>query len=204
MLDEFRRCGLLDDAGAASFCRPGHFRYESGDHGDLWLDLALLYANPRGIERAADHLAGKLRRHHLDLVCGPLLGGALLGPWVARALDVAFVYAEPLAGERSKAPMYAIPHALLATLPDRRVAIVDDVINLGAATRGCVPAVESGGGRVAVVAALAFRVPGTLDEWARRGIAVENLAQARWNTWPSNDCPLCRADAPLEVSAGSG
>jgi orotate phosphoribosyltransferase len=192
LIDELRRWGLLD-AGGAAFCGDGHFLYESGDHGDLWLALELLYAQPRALRRAGAELAERLRSHAPEVVCGPLLGGALLGQWVAYALDVAFVYAEPRPGSD-----YAVPGLLRPSLDGRRVAIVDDAINAGAATLACVPEVRGCGGSVVAVAGLLFRVPGTLETWADLGVAVEYLAGARWNTWPPRDCPLCRAGTPLE------
>jgi hypothetical protein len=48
------------------------------------------------------------------------------------------------------------------------------------------------------VAALVVRVPGTLGAWAGRGIGVERLVDAGWQTWPAADCPLCRGGVPLD------
>ncbi|MGH2586572.1 MAG: orotate phosphoribosyltransferase [Dehalococcoidia bacterium] len=199
MVDELCAWGLLDEAGAAGFYRDGHFVYESGDHGDTWLALELLYARPRRLQGVAARLAEKLRPHAPDVVCGPLLGGAWVGQWVAHELDTRFVFAEPQPRSTATGPRYTVPEELHPALRDARVAIVDDVINAGAATLACVPAVEDGGGRVIAVASLLFRTPGTLDLWAARGIAVEYLLGVQWNTWPASDCPLCRAGVPVGI-----
>ena len=124
MVDAFLQTGL----------RHGHFVFESGDHGDVWLQLERLFTSPRSIRQAAEQLAGKLRRHQPDLVCGPALGGALVGQWVASALDVRFVYAERRVSRGAAA--YAIPPGVHADLRGARVAIVDDVVNAGAAALG--------------------------------------------------------------------
>jgi orotate phosphoribosyltransferase len=199
MVDALRAWGLLDEEGAARFYRDGHFVYESGDHGDTWLALELLYARPRRLQGVAARLAEKLLPHAPDVVCGPLLGGALVGQWVAHALDARFVFAEPQPRSTDAGPRYAVPEELRPALRGARVAIVDDVINAGAATLACVPAVEDGGGSVVAVASLLFRTPGTLELWAKRGIVVEYLLGVQWNTWTAGDCPLCRAGAPVGI-----
>src|SRR5687768_3251211 len=82
MIDPLRRSGLLAEADIERFCRRGHVAYESGDHGDLWLALGLLFADPRRLRAAAGRLAERLRRYEPEVVCGPLVGGALVGQWV--------------------------------------------------------------------------------------------------------------------------
>ena len=49
--------------------RKGHFRLESGHHGDLWLDLELLCLRPQRIRPFAVELAKRLPA--VDAVCGP-------------------------------------------------------------------------------------------------------------------------------------
>jgi len=39
--------------------RRGHFRFESGHHSDMWMDLETLCRRPAMIQ------------HHVDAVCGP-------------------------------------------------------------------------------------------------------------------------------------
>jgi orotate phosphoribosyltransferase len=48
--------------------RRGHFRFESGYHGEIWLDLDRLSANPRRIAPLARELAGRLSRHDVEAV----------------------------------------------------------------------------------------------------------------------------------------
>ena len=57
--------------------RKGHFRLESGHHGDLWLDLELLCLRPEPVQRTAAHLAARLAAHQVEVVCGPLIEGVL-------------------------------------------------------------------------------------------------------------------------------
>jgi orotate phosphoribosyltransferase len=61
MSEELFRTGLLDREDVASFLRRGHFVFESGDHGDAWLELERLFTAPRHLQRSAEALAQKLR-----------------------------------------------------------------------------------------------------------------------------------------------
>jgi orotate phosphoribosyltransferase len=74
--------------------RRGLFRLESGHHGELWLDLDPLFAQPRRIEPFVAGLSRAIRPHGVQAVCGPLLGGAFLAQLVARALEAEFAFTE--------------------------------------------------------------------------------------------------------------
>ena len=75
--------------------RRGHFHFESGYNGEIWFDLDRLFANPRRIAPLARELAGRLSRHDVEAVVGPLVGGAFLAQMIAAELEAEFAYAEP-------------------------------------------------------------------------------------------------------------
>ena len=79
--------GILD-------AREGHFLFESGHHGNLWLDLDHLFLRPRRVARFAAALAGRLAGHDIEVVCGPLIGGAFVAQMVAAELDLEFCFTE--------------------------------------------------------------------------------------------------------------
>ena len=87
---------MTPDELIGSLARRGHFVLESGHHGDLWLDLELLFLHPRRIESAVVALSELLRPFAVDAVCGPLNEGAFVALMVAARLDAAFSYAERL------------------------------------------------------------------------------------------------------------
>ncbi|MGH7726619.1 MAG: phosphoribosyltransferase family protein [Candidatus Eiseniibacteriota bacterium] len=173
----------------------------------MWLDLALLFVEPARLEAQALALAGRLRPHGCELVCGPLVGGALIGQRVAAVLGIPFVFAErsserdaPGSGVR-----YAIPRELRARVSGRRVAIVDDAINLGSATRACARAIASLGGRVGAVGALVLREGAAAELVQTLPVpieAIEAIETMRWNTWPKGECALCARGVTLETLPG--
>jgi orotate phosphoribosyltransferase len=190
--------------------RTGHFRLESGHHGELWLDLERLCMRVRHVEQAATELADQLRSHQIDVVCGPLIEGAFVALLVASKLDVPFTYSERLANTNAKELYgfsYRVPVGLRSELAGKRVAIVNDVINAGSAVRGTfIDVVECGGGPVAIGSIV------VLGTWAQRfaeehRLALETLASMPNRVWEPSACPLCAAghalDDPAAVRASS-
>jgi orotate phosphoribosyltransferase len=193
MTDALREAGLLGSDELGSFVRAGHFAYESGDHGDTWLALELLFADPRRLQRAAARLAERLRPYGADLVCAPLVGGALVGQWVAHELNAAFVFAEAEGGAR-----YRVPPGMRAALAGRTVVLVDDAINAGSATGACLREVQSLSGRVAALASLIVRDSAAAGLSSRLGVPLEALLAIPWSIWPAAECPRCRSGVPLD------
>ena len=131
-------------------------------------------------------LAGLLRPYRPEVVCGPLTGGAYLAQLVALDLDAAFCWTTP--------PTYAL--ALAATVSGRRVAIVDDAVNAGAAVTATATALQAAGATVVATAALLTlgSAPTTLA--AAPVLSLETVPSA---LWPAATCPRCAAGSPLDV-----
>src|ERR1700687_59546 len=72
----------------------GHFRLSSGLHSDRYLQCARLLMFPQRAEAAGRELALKLREFAPQAVVSPALGGIIIGHETARALGVAFLFAE--------------------------------------------------------------------------------------------------------------
>ena len=79
--------------------RPGHFDLGTGFHGDVWLDLDALFLRPVLLRPRVRWLADRLRGHQVDVVCGPIEGGAFLAQAVADILGPGW----PGAGGQGKA-----------------------------------------------------------------------------------------------------
>src|SRR5205085_7950554 len=119
--------------------RQGRFRFESGHHGDTWLELERLCLRPAEVHPFADELAARLPRHQVEVVCGPLVEGAFVALMVAATLDLPFTYAEQVGAGQTGAlfpARYRLPPGLRSIVRGRRIAIVNDVVNAGSAVRG--------------------------------------------------------------------
>jgi orotate phosphoribosyltransferase len=193
---------LLSSVGA----RRGHFMFESGHHGDFWLDLETLCARPAAIQPFAADLAARLRPYRVDAVCGPLNEGALVALMVAADLDCELTYAERFVNPDRGAlfPIdYRLPAAQHPLVRGRRVAIVNDVISAGSAVRGALAHLDALGAHIVAVGSLA--ILGTLFvTYAReRALPLETLAHRAHNLWAPAACPLCQAGVPAEAVGAS-
>jgi orotate phosphoribosyltransferase len=165
--------------------RRGHFAFPSGFHGDLWLELDLLFADPAA--GFAARLAERLPA--CDVVCGPMVGGALLAQLVAARLGVAFVWSEM--------PGYELPVALRPLVRGRRVVVVDDAVNAGSAVSATIASL--GAAEVVGVGALMV-LGGGYDP----GVPFVGLERLESSLWPADDCPLCAAGVPFDEATAAG
>src|SRR5258708_39208932 len=75
--------------------RKGHFRFESGHHGDLWREIPPAYIRPNRVRRYAVEFARLLAAHDVQTVRGPLVERALLAQMAPEELDAEFCFGEP-------------------------------------------------------------------------------------------------------------
>ena len=184
--------------------RNGHFRLESGHHGDLWLDLELLFLRPSRLRRFVDELAERISRHNAEAVCGPLSGGAFLAQMLADRLDLEFYYSVQATHPQNTAlysVQYEIPAALWGHVVGKRIAIVDDVINAGSAVRGTFAALENCGAKPVSIAALLVLGTSAASFAAEQHVPLEGIACLSNRIWAPSECPLCAAGMPLQSVA---
>jgi len=184
--------------------RRGHFRYESGYHGQIWLDLDRLFLNPIRIAPLAHDLASTIAPNAIEAVVGPLVGGALLAQMIAVELGVQFVYTVPRPSPSNDTlyPVaYRLPLTVAPLVKGKRVAIVDDVINAGSAVRGTYHALTEAGAKPAIVGALLILGEAAQPFLKSTGMTLELLATLPNPLWKPANCPLCAQGIPLDDGA---
>ncbi len=183
----------LRDAVSAS---RGHFRYESGHHGDLWLDLDGLFLDARRARGWAAALAARAASCRPDVVCGPLTGGAFVAQLLAAELGAHFVFAERFDADGGSVS-YRAPAPLREAVRGKRVLLADDAVNAGSALRSTLTDLLAGGAAPAGFASFL-----TLGEAAARlaaqfAVPLFALASLERGLWAAGACPLCRSGLPL-------
>jgi orotate phosphoribosyltransferase len=189
--------GLIEALDA----RRGHFRLESGHHGELWLDLDGLFARPARLTPFVAELAEQLSACGADVVCGPLVGGAFVAQAVAERLGLEASWAERVAapsGPDLYAARYRIPDALRDRVRGRSVAIVDDVVNAGSATRATIADLRACEARPVALGALLVLGEGAARLAGEEGLMLASVAALPNAIWAPADCPLCEAGVALE------
>lgn len=198
--------GMSDSSNAAARieallpARQGHFRLESGHHGELWLDLEKLCYDVAPVRELAIELAKRLESHDIDAVCGPLVEGAYVALFVADALGIPFLYSTREEGRNENGLytfQYRVPGALHGAAEGKRVAIVNDVINAGSAVIGTLEHLEALHATVPVIASLAVlgdRARAFCDD---RGVLLETLVTIPNEIYKASECPLCARRIPV-------
>jgi orotate phosphoribosyltransferase len=181
--------------------RRGHFRLESGHHGDVWFDLETLCLKALEIRPFAERLASQLRKYQVDVVCGPLVEGAYIALLVSLELGCQFTYAERFADparEELFPVHYRLPKSLQSAVAAKRVAIVNDVISAGSAVRGTFFDLRDIGAEVVAIGALLALGESITEFAASHGVALELLERIPNNLWKPEECPLCAAGITIE------
>jgi len=186
--------------------RSGHFRLESGHHGNLWLEIPRAFFRPGRLRPHARRFARLLVVDRMDAICGPLVEGAFLGQMVAEELDLEFCFAEqfPQPSKDGLFPVgYRVPASLRSRIKGKRVAVVDDAINVGSAVGGTIEDLKTCGVRLVAIGALLQLGDRAADLAHANAAPLVTLTRLESDTlWSPAECPLCRAGAPLDDQRG--
>ena len=201
-----RAADVMAELSASDFralvqARSGHFVLESGYHAGLWLDLDSLFASPRAIAPFVERLAARLRAYEPHMVCGPLLGGALLAQALATVLGVEFCFTQPAPSPSAPAlfrARYLLPPAFQGRVRNRRVALVDDVMSAGSSLRATSEELRSYGAIPVAVGALMTLGDVGERHFKTQGLAVEAVVRDELEVWVPSACSLCARGVPLE------
>ena len=179
--------------------RKGHFKLESGHHGDTWLNLELLCVHPEPVEQLAVVLADVLSEQRGEVVCGPLVEGAFVAMMVAKRLGVPFTYTERFDSKSGELfPVsYRLPGAQRDLVAGKRIIVVNDVIGAGSAVLGTLRDLYECGADPVAIATLATRGSAAGVLARENGLALETLATFPGEAWKPAECPLCAAGVPL-------
>lgn len=182
--------------------RQGHFKLESGHHGDLWFELETLCLHSREIRAFAARLAERLVPYKVEVVCGPLVEGAFVALLVSVELGCNFAYAERFV-DRTREGLFPVeyraPKVLQSAVKGKRVAIVNDVVSAGSAVRGTFSDLQALGASVVTIGALLALGDAIAEFSSEHHVPLELLERMPNSLWTPSQCPLCVAGVPLEV-----
>jgi orotate phosphoribosyltransferase len=188
---------LCENLLAAVGASWGHFLYESGHHGDLWLDLDGLFVDARRARGWASALARRAMACRPEFVCGPLTGGAFLAQSLAAEMDAGFVFAERFVSGAG-AVHYRVPGSLREVVRGRRVLLVDDAVNAGSAWLSTLADLEDCQCELTGLACLLALGEAASQIARQHGVPLFTLLSLERGMWAPEECPLCSAGVPLE------
>ena len=179
----------------------GHFDYGNGYHGKVYLNPHQLFRHPSTIWRFSQDLLDVLPAElvqQIEVVAGPVTGGALLAHTIAGLLDSrrSLVHAPSLFApfNYDATRGFALRNFYRTEIKGKRVLLADDVRNTGETFAKCAALVMAAGATVLATVEIYDRMEAIID------LGVPNVALAEYKA-PENfrvgDCPLCRAGVPI-------
>ncbi|HEY6357812.1 MAG TPA: phosphoribosyltransferase family protein [Vicinamibacterales bacterium] len=199
--DDLRRQALTNLREFEVLMLDGHFDYGNGYHGRAYLNPHRIFRQPSLVWRLAQDLIEVMPDalvRTVDVVAGPVMGGALLAHTLAGLLDGRRQLSHP---PTSFAPLSVDASGALSLRPFYRsvvagkgVLIADDIRNTGKTFERAKAVLEEAGARVVATIEICDRLEAVVD------LGVPNIALAEYpapENFAASDCPMCRAGAPV-------
>lgn len=182
----------------------GHFVYTSGRHGSEYINKDAIYPHIKAIKTLCWQITLRVKHLNPDVVIAPAIGGVALSQWVAYQLtielerEVLAVYAEKFWGKQ-----FCIGRGYDKLIKNKRVLVVEDVLNSGGSAAEVVKLARLCGGEVVGVGALCNRNKVTVKDVGNvpELFALLNLDL---ESWEENECPLCKQGMPINTEVGKG
>ncbi len=187
-MNEDRVREILSESGALL---SGHFLLASGKHSDTYLQCAKVLQYPNFAEEVSKALAERVSDLKVDTVCGPALGGVVIGYELARQLKAKAIFTERKNGMMMLRRGFTIE-------PGERIIVAEDVVTTGGSIKEVIEILTSLGAEVVALTAIVDRGGGD-----SLGARFESLLQISPPTWEANRCPLCEAGEAVIKPGGA-
>lgn len=199
--DDLRKKALANLQEFEVLMLDGHFDYGNGYHGRVYLNPHRIFRQPSLIWRLGQDLIDALPDgliETVDVVAGPVMGGALLAHTMAGLLDgrrslnlppTAFAPLSP--GPDGRLTLRSFYQSVVA---GKRVLLTDDVRNTGKTFEQGKAVIEAADGTVVATAEIYDRLEAIVD------LGVPNFALAEYRATENyrvGECPQCRAGIPV-------
>ena len=183
-------------------------------HGADYIVKERALENPLMTKLIGMYLAEKFSGYGIEVVIGPELGAIILAHEVASQLTelespsfqpglacISNIYAEKKDRNLDGSPM-VIRRGFDKLVSGRKVLVVEDVLTSGGSVLRVVEAVKAIGGEVAGVGAICNR--GDVLPEAVGNVPIVAIIETRMETYPEDNCPLCKAGVPINIEYGKG
>lgn len=186
-----------------AFVTNDHFVFASGLHGDSYFNKSAISIDTKLVSMVCLAMALSVVKFHPDVVIAPAIGGIALSQWTAYHLSemsgkkILSVYAEKEGDDR-----FAIRRGYGKLIAGKKVLVVEDVLTTGSSVKKVIKAVRAAGGNVVATTVILNRGGITADDIDSPKLF--SLLELDLNSWPEEDCPLCKKGVPINIEIGKG
>jgi len=181
-----------------------HLIYTSGRHGSVYINKDALYPHTAFSSRIGELFALKHIELNIDVVAAPALGGIILSQWTAYHLtkiknkEILGVYTEKT---EDKSQIFTRGYDKLVT--GKNVFVVEDLTTTGGSVKKVVDSIRKIGGNVIAVSVMVNRDPELVNSGSI-GAPFSSLTVLKAESFPAEDCPLCKKNVPINTTIGHG
>lgn len=181
-----------------------HFVGTSGRHMATYINKDALYPHTEVTSRIGELFAEKNKDLDIDVVAAPALGGIILSTWTAfhlsklKGKEVLGIYTEKTP---DKDQIFTRGYDKLVS--GKNVLVIEDLTTTGGSVKKVLESVKNVGGNVVGVSVMVNKNPAEVNS-ETIGAPFSFLAELETKTYDPDDCPLCRANVPVNANVGHG
>lgn len=183
-----------------------HFVYTKGGHGKDYVDKDRVYPHTELLFEITNAMIEPFLDENIEAVVGPELGAVVLSSLGAYHLsqrtgkEVLSFIAEK---DRVNGGFIIKRGGAAEFLTNRRVLVVEDILNTGGSVKEVVHAVREMGGLVVGVSAMVNRGGVTAADVGNPHL-LTSLLEVSLEQWSEEDCPMCKSNVPINTRVGKG
>ena len=173
----------------------GHFKLTSGKHSEWYFEKIRLIQKPDVLERIVDLLVARIRAEgrDFDYVVSPAYGAIAIGFLAALKLRKRFAFSQRVDEKMSFRSGFS-------GLDGSRAVVVEDILTTGGSIQEVLVCLKEKQVEVAGVYVLVDRTAGSV---LIEGKPVGSLLALKVEAFEPDDCPFCRAGAPVTKPGAS-
>jgi orotate phosphoribosyltransferase len=193
---------ILKKVGAV--ITDSHFVGTSGRHMSVYVNKDALLTRPTETARIGELFAEKNKDLPVDVVVAPAMGAIILGSWTAYYLsriagrEILSVYTEKDSQENQ-----IFKRGYEKIIAGKNVLVIEDTTATGLSVRRTIKPVREAGGNIVRACVMVNRDTKNINEGSV-GVPLAWLAEIPAETYDENECPLCKADVPVNTRVGHG
>lgn len=194
---------IIEEMGG--FLTNDHFVYSSGKHGDIYINKNDLLLHASLVGDICQEFAKKFKDEEIDVVAGPAVGGIALAQWTAhhlsklRGQEVLSVFAE-----KGPEKSFSFRRGYDKVLANKKILIVDDLVNSSGTAQNVIKAVQDLGGEVVALSVMINRNPQEVDGDSFDSVPFIPLCEVDVSAYEASECPLCKKGVPINTTVGHG